>query len=264
MAVPDDWLGDVPPSKKVPEISPAYRAFKRITIFSVFIIFTSPCWIGIFNPRKTWLRIGAYQVLDGPGEVWIFVDVNRYVTRPSPLQSPGVVHYVSEQWVIVVTPRGVRSRQVLPSEDRPTFHPDITRIVRLTDGFYLFDDRVRDHPKPTISKWRGDRFTPTTATESPAAFEEIAGIDSIFAEPGLDTISERNGWSVTGDAHGLLKEYVSRENNLVIRRLRASGRIEPMALIAESRSKTSSWKETLIKVDPRVERVRRGQHLKFY
>ncbi len=115
---------------------------RRATLALLVVAVTGCCllqaWaIGLGQDSLTWQTVGAVQLLAGPDELWVFVEVDRLVRHPGPLAEPPIVAYGHAQAVAVVTSSGhVRVVPVHP-DDGPSFNANLGGFVHLDGRLHL-------------------------------------------------------------------------------------------------------------------------------
>jgi hypothetical protein len=241
--------------------------------------------------RDTWSEIGHIQVLEGPEKVWVFVEVVRITDYTDEL----LLHLMSKhpdkeivsQSVYTVDRLGNVTETVIAKGGAPNLDPDLHPIFRLPDGFYQYSPAAKGRPA-SFYRWRGDRFGPLDERESKEVKQRLGRVEQagplIDALLELDRITEREGWRnlhlhalraslereglyyrPPGDAHRTVfaDSFVSDKHRIEIR-VRESDRrlglraLRPSSVVASSLSKSKPWSKTIVEVDTKGSRRRRG------
>ena len=220
--------------------------------------------------RQVWTQIAYLQILEGPDEVWVFIEVQRVTDYRdelfAKLMSAQRLTETASQSVFRIDTRGKATETVITPKPELSFHPSRSQIFRMADGFYLYDQLAMNHPA-SLLKWRGDHFSPLSEGESKEANKLIVAQRYPGVLKELDTISARNGWrNLSGRAFGLSDSahpFESSKHQIRVsvklgdmrdRPIDASFR--PSAVVAESILKDEPWTKTLIKVDTSSKWVR--------
>jgi hypothetical protein len=243
----------------------------RAVLLGAIVSWLSLGFQGNALARQVWTQIAYLQILEGPDEVRVFLEVERVTDYRDEvfarLMSAHPTEETVSQSVLTIDARGKATETVIPRKPPgPTFHPNLSNIFRMPDGFYLYDQPAMNHPA-SLLKWRGDHFAPLSERESEEARKLIS--DQTF--PGvlneLDAISARSGWRRQSDRAFMFSDsahpFVSSKHQIRVsvkvgdmqeRPIDASFR--PSAVVAESILKGEPWTKTLIKVDTSRRRVR--------
>ncbi len=104
---------------------------------------------------ETWNQVSYMQVLEGPEKIWVFVEVERITSFDEEI----FAHFMSahprkevvSRSVFAIDSRGKPTEQVVSSKTGPTFHSNLSRIFRLSDGFYLYGFPAQIIPLPFIN-----------------------------------------------------------------------------------------------------------------
>ncbi len=191
-----------------------------IAIFSS-VFFAIMEWpIAVFEWRlrqctyQTIYQPSYIQVLAGPSEIWIFLEIQVFAKpidpppEPWPASSPMVsIHFAERgvfstaagggrfQEVIVVGTSGFRRRIPLSIKNGVTFHDNLSYIVRLQDGIYLFKDESL-YKRPTFFRWEEDHFERLPLQENNAFIEAhgMTGLRVFEQKKILDGLSRLANW----------------------------------------------------------------------
>jgi len=191
-----------------------------IAIFSS-IFFAIMEWpIAVFEWRlrqctyKTIYQPSYIQVLAGPHELWIFLEVQVFAKPITPPPEPWAasfpmisIHYAERgvfstatgggrfQEVIVVGTSGLKRRIPVSIKNGVTFHDNLSYIVRLQDGIYLFKDESL-YRRPTFFRWDEDHFERLPLQENNAFIEahRMAGLRVFEQKQILDGLSRSANW----------------------------------------------------------------------
>ena len=92
--------------------------------------------------RVTWSEIGSIQMLEGPERIWVFVEVVRITDYTDEvlmhLMSKHPDREIVSQTVFTIDRLGNVTEKAITRGTGPTLHPNLCRIFRLADGFYLY------------------------------------------------------------------------------------------------------------------------------
>ncbi len=212
--------------------------------------------------RITWTEIAYIQVLEGPGEVWVFAGVDRvtdYSDEPfARLMSARPRRTVARLLVFTVDARGKVTSREIPAATGLSFHPNLSLIYRDSDGFGLYSRASMGRPM-ALYRWRGDGFVPLPEGEARGDAEAVATRASAKIGGFLDDLTEKSGWRRwSGRAFMLEAEGGFRSE---AHKLRVSTRQEhtpgrTSAILVESTSEVGPWSLELLGVETRGERER--------
>lgn len=156
-----------------------------------------------------WEEIGPVQVLGGPDEAWLFVEREIRVHRPGWLVEPPVITMARSQEVIIITPTEPKKRIPIPGLKGPTVHPNIGRIFRDRDGFYLVQGQSMGFHR-SIFRWQDDHFDllPLEESESLLTAYGLGSSKLPQFDLAIDRMTESNGWKALyrDGAHFFVKE----------------------------------------------------------
>ncbi|MEZ6184013.1 MAG: hypothetical protein R3F62_03265 [Planctomycetota bacterium] len=158
----------------------------------------APClWLGV--PRSSvlsWEELGSIQVLAGPDEAWVFVQVDRVVVLQDPLASAPRRTIGHRQAVAVIERDG--DTRVIPVA-RPngvTFGSYLTRAFRDQGRVCLLEDESLGQRR-SVFVWEVDRFRLLPLDESEALLS-ATGLDALGPSDlwaAVDARTAANGWS---------------------------------------------------------------------
>lgn len=220
--------------------------------------------------RETWSQVSSIQILEGPDEIRVFVEVERITSFDDEV----IAHLMSthprvervSQTVFTIDPRGKVTEQAVATKAGPTFHPNLGRIFRCPGGFYLYGFPSLDRPA-SLYQWREDHFERLGASESDEVRKAIAPFERL--EPlvrvidGLDGLSAKTGWRCMAEEACMFstdaQPFASARHHIKIRvemGKAPAGILRTSELIAETTSEAEPWSRTLIKVDTKKEKGR--------
>lgn len=246
--------------------------------------------------RETWSEVKHIQILEGPDKIWVFVEVVRITDYTDEvlmhLMSKHSDKEIVSQTVFSIDRLGNVTETAITRGTGPTLHPNLCRIFRLADGFYLYEFASAGHPA-SLYRWRQDRFSPMDdrdsdeirkqllrAEQSPRLAEVIDELDAMSGREGWRCVAEdaevfnedaapfasiKHGIKISvrlGDQQaqpGANRPGRTAGSNSALAWLRPSAvaALRPSAIIATSDSQTKPWSRTLIEVDTMSKRVRR-------
>lgn len=250
--------------------------------------------------RVTWSEIGSIQILEGPERIWVFVEVVRITGYTDEvlmhLMSRHPDEEIVSQTVFTIDRLGNVTEKAITGGKGPTLHPNLCRIFRLADGFYLYRFASAGRPA-SLYRWREGRFSPMDEHDADEIRKKLVRPGQAHRDAEvideLDAMSGREGWKCVAEvAFAFNKDaapFVSARHGIkIIVRLgdgqaqpgasrpgRTSGsksalallrpstidaelaKLRPSAIIARSDSQTKPWSRTLIEVETKSERVRR-------
>jgi hypothetical protein len=244
------------------------RPSRAAFVGAVLLCLGSPLGRGALA-RETWSEIRHVQILEGPEQICVFVEVAR-ITDTGGL----VAHLMSKHPDVEVALRSIfaidRLRNVTEktvAEDTGCgFDPDLNPIFRFSNTFYQYRTPSLDRPA-SLYRWDGDRFRRLDERES-GEVERLLGDESyprILDE--LKAISAREGWRCiyraavgftefaepfASDRHQVRIGVGKSDQLWGPRSLRLS------SVVASSVSRDKPWPRKLIEVDTKGRRGRRG------
>jgi hypothetical protein len=172
------------------------------SVLPTFACLVSCLW-GVFDdegqgPYRSHYDLGLVHVIGGPDEAWVFIEKWVYAERPgSGSGGRRSTSVGSEQQVVVFTPDGVNRTIPIPTGLGITFHPNISRVLRQQDGFYLMrGESMGRHA--SLFRWQDNHFA-LLPLEAHHQFLKDHGLEHSRLpefDPALDRLTEANGWRV--------------------------------------------------------------------
>lgn len=156
---------------------------------------TSAWSSGIGQTITTWEQLNSVQVIAGPGEMWLFLEVDRMVHLPGALVSAPVRSVGHRQAVAVVQANGQARRVVVAQDNGASIHSNLGHIFHQGDRVYLLADASMG-TRRSVFLWRGDRFELMPMAEGDGFLRANALSDLSAAQinPGLDALTASSGW----------------------------------------------------------------------
>ena len=168
---------------------------RRKWTLSIFLL-TFVVWFAypFLEPYETWQSIGPVQVLGGPDEVWVFAERSITVRLPGRLVEAPVRTAGHDQEVVVFDGAGEKLRIKIPGTG-PTFHPNLGRILRRADDFYLVHEESLNY-YASVFRWSKDHFDLLPLPESEKWLKEtgLAEARSEEVHDRFDRITKESGW----------------------------------------------------------------------
>jgi hypothetical protein len=136
------------------------------------------------DPYRTWVQPGLVQAFAGRNEVWLFVDMERWVHIPGRFVSAPNRPVSSVQQVIVVDRNGVKRRISVSVPYGDIFH--------FKDRFFLYQGPSATTDR-CVFEWDEDHFEllPRDGSE---ALLEAGGLREVRAG-GLEQLTNADGWN---------------------------------------------------------------------
>lgn len=156
--------------------------------------------------RVTWSEIGSIQILEGPERIWVFVEVVRITDYTDEvlmhLMSRHPDEEIVSQTVFTIDRLGNVTEKAITGGKGPTLHPNLCRIFRLADGFYLYRFASAGRPA-SLYRWHEGRFSPMDEHDADEIRKKLfrpgqAHRDAEVIDE-LDAISGREGWKCVAE-----------------------------------------------------------------
>jgi hypothetical protein len=219
--------------------------------------------------RETWSEIKHVQILEGPDQIWVFVEVVRITDYSDELflhlMSKHPDEEIASRSLFTIDRLGKVTEKAVAEGTACRFDPDLNPIFRLSGAFYQYDAGSLERPA-SFHRWRGDRFGPLDERGS-REVKKLLGSESYpRVLDDLKAISERAGWRcVWGDAHLLTESaepFVSARHQVKISvqmsdKERGWRSLRLSSVVASSVAKDKPWSRKLIEVNTQSQRGRR-------
>lgn len=130
----------------------------------------------------------AHQLLAGPEQAWLFLDIQKSVKEPGAIAGAPASHTVA-QVAVLFDEDGVIQVIPLLVGPRSTFNHNLVEIFGLDDGLYMLGSSNR------IMKWTGTQFGPRDS--SMEVFRKLPGLPATPESARgsfLDATSRSHGW----------------------------------------------------------------------
>lgn len=154
------------------------------------------------NEYTTWYSTGPIQVIGSNSEVWLFLEFDRIVsTGRRGYDYPTAYPIGHFQDVLVIDRNGLKNKMRIADIDNTngvTFHPNITRIFRLNDNFYLYSGPSMLYQE-SLFEWNEsqERFSLLEIQEASAVLNELPSRYTVRDSfDAVDSESEASGWDV--------------------------------------------------------------------
>lgn len=202
------------------------RVPRAMLLCGVLLCLGSPMSGSAFA-RVTWSEIRSVQILEGPERIWVFVEVVRITDYTDEvlmhLMSRHPDEEIASQTVFTIDRLGNVTEKAIARGAGPTLHPNLCRIFRLGDGFYLYNFASAGSPA-SLYRWREDRFSPMERRESEEIRKKLLRAEQSDRYAGvideLDAISGREGWRCVAEIAPMFDEdaapFVSSKHGLTI------------------------------------------------
>lgn len=177
---------------------------KRIGIASILTV-TLLFVVAVAAPLSsysTWQSCGPIQIVGDDDELWCFVQINRIVHRPGMFVSAPNITMGHTQSVLVVSTTGERRRIEVSIPNGVSFHPNSSRIVRLEDAFYLFQDFSLTTHRSAF-RWKTDHFELLPFAESERLFQAVFANHPEQKRHLIGEIQSVDGWTNSFASSGL-------------------------------------------------------------
>ncbi len=244
------------------------RTPRAVFLCSVLFCLGSPMNRGALA-RETWSEIKHVQILEGPDQIWVFVEVVRITDYTDELflhlMSKHPDEEIASRSVFTIDRPGNMTKKAVAEGTACRFDPDLNPIFRLSDGFYQYDAGSLERPA-SLYRWRGDRFSPLDERESREVKNRIGEESYPRVLEVLKANSEREGWRcVYHDALGFTETaspFVSDKHQVKISvqmsdKARGWRSLRLSSVVASSIAKDKPWSRKLIEVDTKGRRGRR-------
>lgn len=188
-------------------------------------------------------RFGQFQILEGPSELWMFVEVLEYAIRTYPSSPPTRSYPVSILVLRLFTDGTFMRYELAPVV---TVHPNLATVFRHEDDFYLWEDASMDRPL-RIHRWREDRFAMLPPREQAALRRQLKldGRSPVDITDRLAEITRKSDFAVLSAT-----ARMSAQGEFRSERLQFIVRIETVQeqkrIVAESLSETALRTELFV------------------
>lgn len=138
------------------------------------------------GPYEIWQTVGPIQVLGGPDTVWVFAEEKTQLAGPGLFAAPPTT-VDCRQVVVIFDANGIKERSPIP-EGGPTFHPNVSRIVRESNNFFLIGSG--------LYQWQKKQFEliPEPDAEAWLAKNELSTVSLPVSAQMIDKITMSNNW----------------------------------------------------------------------
>jgi hypothetical protein len=170
----------------------ALRFVLNAAVWAAWIFFGLVCSIALVSywegrgPYEIWQTVGPIQVLGGPDTVWVFAEEKTQLAGPGPFAAPPTT-VDCRQVVVIFDANGIKERIQIP-EGGPTFHPNVNRIVRESNDFFLVGSG--------LYRWQEKQFEliPEPDAEAWLAKNELSTASLPVSARMIDNITMSNSW----------------------------------------------------------------------
>ena len=151
--------------------------------------------MGIGEKQTTWEHFDSVQVLAGPDEMWLFLEVDRMIHLPGVMVSAPTRSIGHRQIVLVVGPDGEPRRTFLVPDNGTSFHKNLGHIFRHGDQTYLFEGASK-YTRRSVFIWSDSRFELLPRVEGDELLRSngLSELSPAEIDSALDELSNRSGW----------------------------------------------------------------------
>lgn len=152
-------------------------------------------WVsGLDRDRLTTEAVEAIQVLAGPSELWVFVEIDRLVWHRHRLASPPFMTVDRRQVVAVVT-SAADARLLTVPPGGPSFNRNLAKLLVHGGQVHLFSGPSLGH-RASAFAWREPAFQRLPLAENRALLGELelAEVHPADVDPTVARINEAAGW----------------------------------------------------------------------
>lgn len=144
----------------------------KLSLF-VVILFVLPLLIETIASRKCWKysQIGGVQIIAGPEEMWVFLQVDDKVTRSCILCENPQRKIGHSQQLLVIDEKGVNEKKPISFERGGSFDPRFSTVFESEGHVYLYDDFSTSHD--SVYRWTDHDFERLSSDESATLLEGI-------------------------------------------------------------------------------------------
>lgn len=174
----------------------SFLEMRWLALFVSILFFASGC-----DSYTSRYGTGPIQVIGSSNELWLFIEVDRWVaTSSGPSDTPRQYPVGHVQEMVVITNSGKVHTQKIPrndaGQDGATFQPNIATLFRHDGSFYLFQGGSRDY-RGTVFKWNGNRFDRLPASESDKFLAKHLWLGNpVEADKALKALTIQDGWQL--------------------------------------------------------------------
>jgi len=139
--------------------------------------------------------LGPIQVVGNERELWVFLQVDRQVIRPSRYEHRALVMGNSQE-VVKFSLLGLSERVKVATENGPVFHPNLARVFVAQNAVCILMGPSRDSGV-SLGVWEGDHFQVVPDEERDALLTKNGLSHSLTwasMDRLLDRATEQNGW----------------------------------------------------------------------
>lgn len=137
----------------------------------------------------------SVQVIAGPEELWLFLEVDRLVCRPGAFVDPPIVSVGHRQIVVIVSADGAAKRIVVGHANGVSFHENLGRVFRHRDGIYLYQGRSMN-TRESVFVWTIDRFQLMSIADGDDLLRQngLADLHPARVHAAFDGLTLGSGW----------------------------------------------------------------------
>jgi hypothetical protein len=205
---------------------------------------------GVGLPYRYWYRPKEVQVMDGAGEVAVFVDVYRSWRRYGLLES-GHLGRSATIFKAVVSADGTVNVTKYTPTNGISINPNIYPLACLHHDRLLVENAQPANRR--LIRLGAEGRLELVDLSNYREIQDLFLSESLICQPVLDELSESSGWirlrsREVGSAPVILtgEAVESQKNGVRIRVLEAHG---VQSIVAESLTKSKPWRRTLLSVD---------------
>jgi hypothetical protein len=158
--------------------------------------------IGTKQPidKPVWLckRLGPAQVLASKDQVWVFFEISWYWIHSKGAWGQRGSPILRDQFILGCDDKGWRPVVKVKNVVDPTFHTNITSIVRLNERFYAWTVENSSEPR-RVFRWNGKRFTELPVPETHKIQETLGVTPAQTWESYMNRVkvrSKKSGWEL--------------------------------------------------------------------
>jgi hypothetical protein len=216
-----------------------FAAFRRCGWLAIAVILIAGCARNA-DDHAPYRRLQSVQVLQGPDEIWVFVDEVEFHWRGD-MASPNWIHNTVDIHVYVIGREGVHGEFHLPPAPVDTINPNITALFFWNGSLHVTPTASLRHP-PELYFWSNHEFVAAESSDL-AELNDRSGLLSKNPQEkvaALDELSSQVGWSVLYRGDASIPPTIGRIGPAEIR-IRSDSQNGPTEVIIESLSGMPDW-----------------------